>query len=253
MNIITEGKLKAGAAFIKLARQYGAKLVRSKKHNVFRDAAGHQITAPKTTSDFRAIKNFEAELKGRGFIKQDTVSKVKDALVKGTKETALPASRRTANQQTTFKDFTRKYQPNVQGPRKPNTTKADVSRRELENRMERGYKQSIKDMPADEKFELANKVLRDLRKSKVTEQMVVPRGLKKKNPLMTPETEMELLKRLSNRKAFYDRARTGRAMPIFSEDNKHRDAKLNYQYKQVTDPKRPVDPIKLLKLKKGTV
>ena len=37
------------------------------------------------------------------------------------------------------------------------------------------------------------------------------------------------------------------------EDNKHRDAKLNYQYKQVTDPKRPVDPIKLLKLKKGTV
>ena len=105
----------------------------------------------------------------------------------------------------------------------------------------------------DEKFELANKVLRDLRKSKVTEQMVVPRGLKKKNPLMTPETEMELLKRLSNRKSFYDRARTGRAMPIFSEENKHRDAKLNYQYKQVTDPKRPVDPIKLLKLKKGTV
>ena len=32
-----------------------------------------------------------------------------------------------------------------------------------------------------------------------------------------------------------------------------KDAKLNYQYKQVTDPKRPVDPIKLLKLKKGTV
>ena len=32
-----------------------------------------------------------------------------------------------------------------------------------------------------------------------------------------------------------------------------KDAKLNYQYKDVTDPKRPVDPIKLLKLKKGTV
>ena len=252
MNIITEGKLKAGAAFIKLARQYGAKLVRSKKHNVFRDAAGHQITAPKTTSDFRAIKNFESELKGRGFIKQDTVSKVKDALVKGSKETVLkPATKTPVNRQTTFKDFTQKYQPNVQGPRKPNTTKADVSRRELENRMERGYKQSIKDMSADEKFELANKVLRDLRKSKVTEQMVVPRGLKKKNPLMTPETEMELLKRLSNRKSFYDRARTGRPIYPFSEDNKHRDAKLNYQYKQVTDPKRPVDPIK--QLKKGMV
>ena len=203
MNIITEGKLKAGAAFIKLARQYGAKLVRSKKHNVFRDAAGHQITAPKTTSDFRAIKNFEAELKGRGFIKQDTVSKVKDALVKGTKETALPASRRTANQQTTFKDFTRKYQPNVQGPRKPNTTKADVSRRELENRMERGYKQSIKDMPADEKFELANKVLRDIKRS-VSEAL-------------TPE---------------------------------QKNAALTARYKELQDPKRPVDPVKELKHKK---
>ena len=118
MNIITEGKIKAGAAFIKLAAKYGAKLVRSKKHNVFRDAAGHQITAPKTTSDFRAIKNFESELKGRGFVNQETVSKVKDALVKGTKTTALPASRKTANQQTTFKDFTQKYQPNVQGPKR---------------------------------------------------------------------------------------------------------------------------------------
>ena len=165
MNIITEGKLKAGMEFIKLARKYGAKLIRSKKHNIFRDAAGHQITAPKTTSDFRAIKNFESELRNKGFIKQDTVSKVKDALVKGSKETVLPASRRTANQQTTFKTFTQKFQPNVQGPRKPNTTKADVSRRELENRMERGYKQSIKDMPADEKFELANKVLRDIKRS----------------------------------------------------------------------------------------
>ena len=174
--------------------------------------------------------------------------------MKGTKEKVLkPATKTPVNRQTTFKDFTQKYQPNVQGPRKPNTTKADVSRRELENRMERGYKQSIKDMPADEKFELANKVLRDLRKSKVTEQMVVPRGLKKKNPLMTPETEMELLKRLSNRKAFYDRARTGRAMPIFSEDNKHRDAKLNYQYKQVTNPKPIIKPLDVVKQKKGLV
>ena len=207
MNIITEGKLKAGMAFIKLARKYGAKLIRSKKHNIFRDAAGHQITAPKTTSDFRAIKNFEAELRNKGFIKQETVGKVKDALVKGSKETVLPASRRTANQQTTFKTFTQKFQPNVQGPRKPNTTKADVSRRELENRMERGYKQSIKDLPADEKFELANKVLRDIKRS-VSEAL-------------TPE---------------------------------QKDAKINYQYKDVTNPKRPVDPVKKLKQeKKGMV
>ena len=119
MNIISEGKLKAGAAFIKLAAKYGAKLVRSKKHNIFRDAAGHQITAPKTTSDFRAIKNFESELKGRGFVNQETVSKVKGALVKGSKETVLKPSVKTpVNKQTTFKDFTQKYQPNVQGPKR---------------------------------------------------------------------------------------------------------------------------------------
>ena len=165
MNIITEGKLKAGMEFIKLARKYGAKLIRSKNHNIFRDAAGRQITGPKTTSDWRSLKNFEAELRGRGFVDQSKAAKVRDALVKNTKVTALPASRKTANQQTTFKDFTQKFQPNVQGPRKPNTTKADVRRRELENRMERGYKQSIKDMPADEKFELANKVLRDIKRS----------------------------------------------------------------------------------------
>ena len=165
MNIITEGKLKAGREFIKLAAKYGARLVRSKKHNVFRDAAGHQITAPKTTSDFRAIKNFEAELRGRGFIKQETAAKVKDALVNNTKVTALPASRKTANQQTTFKDFTQKFQPNVQGPRKPNLTKGEISKRELEGRMDRGYRQSIKDLPADVKFDLANKVLRDIRRS----------------------------------------------------------------------------------------
>ena len=105
-------------AFIKLARKYGAKLVRSKKHNIFRDAAGHQITAPKTTSDFRAIKNFESELKNRGFVNQETLSKVKGALT-GPKTTVLKPSVKTpVNRQTTFKDFTQKYQPNVQGPKR---------------------------------------------------------------------------------------------------------------------------------------
>ena len=110
--------------FIKKAAQYGAKVVSDKgKHLKFRDTLGHQISAPKTTSDWRAIKNFESELKGRGFVNQQTSRKVKDALVKNTNVTALPASntRKTANQQTTFKQFTQRFQPNVQGPRKPNS------------------------------------------------------------------------------------------------------------------------------------
>ena len=53
---------------------------------------------------------------------------------------------------------------------------------------------------------------------KVDEQMVVPRSIKKKNPLMTVETEKEILMRLSNRPGIYHRARTGKAMPPFSED-----------------------------------
>ena len=81
--------------------------------------------------------------------------------------------------------------------------------------------------------------------------MVVPKSIKKKNPLMTVKTEMEILKQLSNRKAVYDRARTGKPMYPFSENNKHRDAKLLYQYKQLQNPKRPSDPIKDLK-RKGT-
>ena len=117
-----------------MAAKYGARLVRSKKHNIFRDAAGHQITAPKTTSDWRAIKNFEAELKGRGFVNQETVAKVKDSLVKGSNVTAIPR-RATAGQQTTFSDFTRRYQPNVQGPKRSELqVQADHILRTIQNK-----------------------------------------------------------------------------------------------------------------------
>ena len=35
------------------------------------------------------------------------------------------------------------------------------------------------------------------------------------------------------------------------EENKHREAKLNYQYKQLQDPPKPVDPLKAIRLKKA--
>ena len=329
MSIITEGYTKAMKVFIKKAAQYGAKVVSDKgKHLKFRDSLGHQISAPKTTSDWRAIKNFESELKGRGFVNQQVNRKVKDALVKGTKTTALPArTRKTANQQTTFKQFTQKFQPNVQGPRRSElevqadniirslrskkarkkiskaeldgmnlpqkqkdalmrqglvenkykvaaqlmrkagvrnyddlTRAVDTIKQQVGDRIIQGIRQPAK--PTKKGLELQRRMSKAVDKNKdkypglfdeqhVQEQMVVPRGLKKKNPLMNVKTEMELLKRLSNRKAFYDAARTGRAIYPFSEDNKHRDAKIKYQYDQVTNPKRPEDPIK--KIKKGLV
>ena len=202
---LEEGKLKAGMEFIKLARQYGARLIRSKKHNVFRDAAGHQITAPKTTSDFRAIKNFEAELRGRGFVRQTTLPKPKPASA-GTKPTVqkpeptlTPKQRyeagekglRTGNQ-TTFKDFMQKVDAAAKPPVQSTA-----------QRMAQGYDQNI--APA-----------------------VVKKG----------EQLLRNIQRINRR---------GR---LIGEDNKHRDAKLLGQYKQLQNPQKPEDPLKAIKLKK---
>ena len=198
---LEEGKLKAGMEFIKLARQYGARLIRSKKHNVFRDAAGHQITAPKTTSDFRAIKNFEAELRGRGFVKQTTLPKPKPKPTAQKPEPTLTPKQRfkagekglTTGNQTTFKDFMQKVDAAAKPP--VQTTA---------QRMAQGYDQNI--APA-----------------------VVKKG----------EQLLRNIQRINRR---------GR---LIGEDNKHRDAKLNYQYKQLQDPPKPKDPLKAIKLKKA--
>ena len=194
---LEEGKLKAGMAFIKLAQKYGAKLIRSKKHNVFRDAAGHQITAPKTTSDFRAIKNFESELRGRGFVKQTTLPKPKPTVQKP-EPTLTPKQRyeageklRTGNQ-TTFKDFMQKVD---------NAAKPPVQ--STAQRMAQGYDQNV--APA-----------------------VVKKG----------EQLLRNIQRINRR---------GR---LIGEDNKHRDAKLLGQYKQLQNPQKPEDPLKAIKLKK---
>ena len=369
--------------FIQKAMQWGAKLVPSKgKHLKFRDSLGHQISAPKTSSDWRSIKNFESELRRKGFVNQNTATKVKDALSSTNKpkvkEIKLSSQQRrlsaSANRKagglslqnfmrkvegkdliqpvptsrTTIKSLPasklgkqprltqRKLKPSSAAPRtapktdtaqrmekgfddkldaliqsvrnsprrrvnrleKSSTTtstntrtpkgeRKKISRAELdgmnipqkqkdelikqglvtENRFRvaaqlmrktgvRNYDDlvrtvsELKNKAAGIKKPLKPGVRRQLMK-KVQEQMVVPRSIKKKNPLMTVKTEMEILKQLSNRKAAYDAARTGKAMYPFSEDNKHREDKLNYQYKEVTNPKKPVDPIRALKLKKA--
>ena len=58
----------------------------------------------------------------------------------------------------------------------------------------------------------------------------------------TQQTEKEILD--------YGRKKEGiaaRPRKKVEEENKHKDAKLFYQYKQLQDPKRPVDPIKVMK------
>ena len=110
-----------------LARRFGGKIVtagRSKHPKIVGlDASGRQIkmTIPSSPSDnARTAKNVEAQLRRAGFVDQSKAARVKDALVKGSKETVLKPTVKTppVNRQTTFKDFTQKYQPNVQGPKR---------------------------------------------------------------------------------------------------------------------------------------
>ena len=111
----------------KLARRFGGKIVtagRSKHPKIVGlDASGRQIkmTIPSSPSDnARTAKNVEAQLRRAGFVDQSKAARVKDALVKGSKETVLKPTVKQppVNRQTTFKDFTQKYQPNVQGPKR---------------------------------------------------------------------------------------------------------------------------------------
>ena len=70
-------------------------------------------------------------------------------------------------------------------------------------------------------------------------------------PKKLTDAEMEKLRNLKLTPKQRKKFRELGLLEQISEDNKHRDDKLNYQYKEVTNPKKPVDPIRALKLKKA--
>ena len=128
--------------FIDMAKRYGAKLVTSKgKHLKFRDSLGHQISAPKTSSDFRAIRNFQSELRNKGFVDSQT-KRVVPAQPKASATQPTPTAKqryeageklKTGNQ-TTFKDFMQKVDTaRTKAPVAPSTAQ----------RMAQGYDQNI--------------------------------------------------------------------------------------------------------------
>jgi len=143
--------------FVKLAAKWGAKPVKTTgKHLKFRDALGNQISAPKTSSDWRALKNFKSELKNRGFVQNVPQSKVaKDKVVPTLTTTVQQPTRRTANQGTTFKDFMDKVRSQVTDEKKPST---------VASRMAKGWRRAIKELPASEKFRVGDDVIRQLRR-----------------------------------------------------------------------------------------
>ena len=85
--------------------------------------------------------------------------------------------------------------------------------------------------------------LSDSEKRRVGELMDMIK--RKKQREKTQRTEKEILD--------YGRERgiAERPKKQVKEENKHRDAKLFYQYKRLQDPQKPVDPIRVLKLKKA--
>tara|TARA_Y100000022_G_scaffold28334_1_gene21872 strand:- start:24 stop:416 length:393 start_codon:yes stop_codon:yes gene_type:complete len=86
--------------------------------------------------------------------------------------------------------------------------------------------------------------LSDSEKRRVGELMDMIR--RKKQREKTQQTEKDILD--------YGRKKDGiaeRPRKQVKEENKHRDAKLFYQYKRLQDPQKPVDPVRALKLKKA--
>jgi len=164
---VEEGYTKAMMQFVKLAAKWGATPVKTTgKHLKFRDALGNQISAPKTSSDFRAIRNFKSELKNRGFVQELPKSKVaNDKGIAPKPEAPVTPTIKTSGQQTTFKDFMNKIRPIVTDLKKPSTTAS---------RYERGWRQAIKELPASEKFRIGDDIIRQLRREGYIPEQLVP-------------------------------------------------------------------------------
>ena len=91
--------------------------------------------------------------------------------------------------------------------------------------------------------------LSDSEKRRVGELMDVIK--KKKQREKTQQTEKDILDYGRKKEGIADRPKKQNAQAQVKEENKHRDAKLLYKYKELQAPKRPVDPIKAMK--KGKV
>ena len=264
----------------KLARRFGGKIVtagRSKHPKIVGlDASGRQIkmTIPSSPSDnARTAKNVEAQLRRAGFVDQSKVAKVKDALVNKSKETVLkptvktpPANAGTVNRQTTFKDFTQKYQPNVQGPKRSELqVQADNIIRSLQSnkRASTPVRRTISraqldamDIPQKQKDALIRQGLVENR-YRYAAQLMKKAGIGNYDDLVRTVSDIKRLaadkvikqlqtKPIQTGKGRELQRRMGRAYdrnkdkhPELFEDNKHRDAKLYGQYKQLQNPQDP--------------
>ena len=129
---------------LKLGKRYGAKYVtpgRSKHGKMIGlTASGKQVklTVPNSPSDnVRTLKNIERDFRRAGLVDRNKAERVKAALVKNTTTTQLkPKSspKERPSLQSTFKQFSQKYQPN----QKPES--------ELSRRMSKAFDRRLDDL-----------------------------------------------------------------------------------------------------------
>ena len=147
---------------------------------------------------------------------------------------------RRAEAQLRARENTPKDKPveNVPTAKKP-------AREKVDPRLERAANQVIDSLRKGNTLSITNREtgLSDSEKERLNDLMKKV-GRAKRNR-RTQQTEKDILD--------YGREKEGiAARPKVNEENKHRDAKLFYQYKQLQDPK-PKKPLDVLKNKKGLV
>jgi hypothetical protein len=261
--------------FIKAAAKYGFKPIKSTgKHLKFVNSAGTRIGAPKTTSDRRSILNFESQARraaGGATPKPSTAPRTGPAPAPkptATQPTPTAKQRYEAGEkglktgtQTTFKDFMQKVdtaRAKTPAPKPAATVPANAGTSTAQ-RMAQGYDQNIAPVINRRGREVLSSIQRRERLvnkfGSVKEGMLpVPsmaRRLMNNPPIQQQQDKEDKFKKQYEKKfKGYDKKIRDLRKEL-KASNKHRDEKLNYQYKDVTNPKRPSDPVKDLK-KKGT-
>ena len=178
----------------------------------------------------------------KGMMKSDASDRFK-ARQRGGRLTPGEAQRRQAREdrraeaQRRARENTPTNKPveNVPTAKKPDREKVDP-------RLERAANQVIDSLRKGNTLAITNREtgLSDSEKARVADLMKKV-GKAKKNR-KTQQTEKDILD--------YGREKEGIAERPIREENKHKDAKLLYQYKQLQDPK-PKKPLDVLKSKKG--
>ena len=217
-----------------------------KTYSQFREAAALVLPALKAAPYVIPALGAGANIL-KGMMKSDASDRFKarqrgGGLTPGDRQREQARQDRRAEAQRRARENTPKNKPveNVPTSNKP-------AREKVDPRLERAANQVIDSLRRGNTLSITNREtgLSDSEKARVADLMKKVDKAKKNRAKQ--KTEKEILD--------YGREKEGiaaRPKKRVDEENKHRDAKLLYQYKQLQDPK-PKKPLDVLKIKKGLV